>query len=131
MTSRPTAPADVVHAFMRTLEKNDFDTGLGYLSDTCEYTNPAPFGTVHGPDAARAVLGPMFAPVIENQLITLREASNGAVVIVERLDRHRFPTGWVELPVTGVFEVHDGRITVWRDYFDVATFQSGIAALPQ
>jgi limonene-1,2-epoxide hydrolase len=69
--------------------------------------------------------------VIENQLITLREASNGAVVIVERLDRHRFPTGWVELPVTGVFEVHDGRITVWRDYFDVATFQSGIAALPQ
>jgi limonene-1,2-epoxide hydrolase len=25
------------------------------------------------------------------------------------------------LPVTGVFEVVDGRIVAWRDYFDMAT----------
>ena len=31
---------------------------------------------------------------------------------------------WVELPVTGVFEVHDGLITYWRDYFDAATILS-------
>lgn len=131
MSSAPSAPIDVVHAFMRALEIGDFAAGLGYLSANCEYTNPAPFGTVYGPEAARAVLEPMFAPVVENQLITKREAVNGAVVMIERLDRHRFPNGWVELEMTGVFEVHDGKITVWRDYFDVATFQGGIAAVTQ
>ena len=29
--------------------------------------------------------------------------------------------GRIELPVMGVFEVRDGRIAVWRDYFDLAT----------
>ena len=129
MSTAPTTPVEVVHAFLRALETGDFATGLGYLAADCEYTNPAPFGTVYGPEAARAVLEPMFAPVLENELISRREAVNGAVVIIERLDRHRFPNGWVELPMTGVFEVHGGKITVWRDYFDVATFQGAIAAV--
>jgi limonene-1,2-epoxide hydrolase len=25
------------------------------------------------------------------------------------------------LPVAGIFEIRDGRITLWRDYFDKAT----------
>jgi limonene-1,2-epoxide hydrolase len=49
------------------------------------------------------------------------------VVFVERLDRHRSPHGWWELPVTGVFEVRDGLIAVWREYFDLATMQKGTA----
>jgi limonene-1,2-epoxide hydrolase len=40
---------------------------------------------------------------------------------MERLDRHRLNDKWVELPVTGVFEVKHGLITYWRDYFDAAT----------
>jgi limonene-1,2-epoxide hydrolase len=42
-------------------------------------------------------------------------------VFFERLDRHRLDFGWRELAVNSVFEVHDGKITVWRDYFDLAT----------
>jgi limonene-1,2-epoxide hydrolase len=37
--------------------------------------------------------------------------------------------GWAELPVTGVFEVVDGRITSWREYFDFATIERAMAAL--
>lgn len=36
-------------------------------------------------------------------------------------DRHRLDHGWRQLPVNSVFEVHDGKITVWRDYFDPTT----------
>ena len=43
---------------------------------------------------------------------------------MERLDRHRLAGGRVELPVTGVWEVHDGRITLWHDYFDAPTILS-------
>ena len=45
-------------------------------------------------------------------------------MFIERLDRHRLADKWVELPVTGVLEVHDGKITYWRDYFDAATILS-------
>ena len=64
---------------------------------------------------------PFFAPIRENEFVVLRTAAEGPVVVVERLDRHRLDHGWRELPVVGVFEVHDGRITVWRDYFDAMT----------
>ena len=64
---------------------------------------------------------PFFEPIHENEFLQLRRAADGAVVFVERLDRHRLDHGWRELPVNSVFEVHDGLITVWRDYFDLMT----------
>jgi limonene-1,2-epoxide hydrolase len=72
----------------------------------------------------RGLLEPFFAPTLENEFIIRHEVASGPVVFIERLDRHRLATGWVELPVTGVFEVHDGRITLWHDYFDVATIMN-------
>jgi len=85
---------------------------------------------VYGPAGVRAVLEPFFAPTLENEFVILREAAAGPVVFMERLDRHRLPSGWVELPVTGVQEVHDGRITLWHDYFDSATLATLLKAWP-
>ena len=58
-------------------------------------------------------------------------AVNGPTVFIERLDRHHYPGGWAELPVVGVLEVHDGLITAWRDYFDLATLQRNLAQVGQ
>jgi limonene-1,2-epoxide hydrolase len=100
----------------------DFDTALSYVSDDCEYENlPMPEAKVYGPAGIRAVLEPFFAPTIENEFVVLREAAQGPVVFMERLDRHRMPNGWFELPVTGVMEVHNGRITLWHEYFNLPT----------
>jgi limonene-1,2-epoxide hydrolase len=116
------SPTDVVNAFMKAFAADDYDTALGYIAPDCEYSNmPEGMPKVRGPGGVRAVLGPFFAPSLENEFIILRQVADGPVVISERLDRHRLATGWVELPVTGVYEVHNGLITVWRDYFDAAT----------
>jgi limonene-1,2-epoxide hydrolase len=117
-------PLDTVKAFMKAMEPLDYDTAATFLSDDCEYTNPPPIGTVRGPAGMRAVLEPFFAPTLENEFRVLRCVADGPLVMLERLDRHRLATGWVELPVTGVYEVHDGRITYWRDYFDLATIMA-------
>ena len=119
-----TSPLDIVRHFLKSMEVGDYDTALSLVSETCEYTNPPPLGTVHGPAAIRGLLEPFFAPTLENDLNIVREATAGPIVFVERLDRHRLADKWVELPVTGAFEVHNGRITVWRDYFDAATILS-------
>lgn len=115
------APLDVVTAFLKAMAVKDYDAGLALVADDCEYTN-VPMSTVRGPAGVRAVLEPFFAPTISNELIVLRHATEGPIVFVDRLDRHQLgPDRWAELPVTGVFEVHGGRITLWRDNFDLAT----------
>jgi limonene-1,2-epoxide hydrolase len=121
MVSTPTAPIDVVRAFLAAMEKGDYENGLQFIADTCEYANPGVLPTVFGPAGIRGLLEPFFAPTLENEFVISRSAVNGAVVFVERLDRHRLSDRWVELPVTGVFEVHEGRITLWRDYFNGPT----------
>jgi limonene-1,2-epoxide hydrolase len=123
-------PVDVVKAFMAAMAELDYDTAMSYVSDDCEYVN-VPIATVRGPAGIRGVLEPFFAPTLENEWIIRATAADGPVVFMERLDRHRLRNGWTELPVTGVFEVHDGRITAWRDYFDLATLQTGFARSPE
>jgi limonene-1,2-epoxide hydrolase len=117
-------PIETVKAFMKAMEPLDYDTALQFVADDCAYTNPPPIGMVTGPAGVRAVLEPFFAPTLENEFRILRELASGSLVMLERLDRHRLADKWVELPVTGVYEVHDGRITYWRDYFDAATILS-------
>ena len=123
------SPIDVVRAFLAAAEKKDFDTALRHVSDDIEYTN-IPMATVRGPAGVRGVLEPFFGPTLENEFVVIRSAADGPVVFVERIDRHRVESGWVELPVTGVLEVHDGRITVWREYFDSVTLATMLKSWP-
>jgi limonene-1,2-epoxide hydrolase len=44
-----------------------------------------------------------------------------------RLDRTRADDKPVDLPCVGVFELEAGKIKVWRDYYDLATYQKGLA----
>jgi limonene-1,2-epoxide hydrolase len=113
-------PAEVVTAFLDAMARKDYDAGLVHVADDCLYEN-LPMGRATGPQGVRQTLEPFFAPVLENELKVLRMASEGPLVFTERLDIHRLPDRVVELPVNGVFEVHDGKITVWREYFDLNT----------
>jgi limonene-1,2-epoxide hydrolase len=117
---QPTDPTAVVQAFLTAFEAMDFDTALEYLAADVEYTN-IPIGTLRGHDGVRQALGPFFAPIHENDFVVKHIAADGPVVFIERLDRHRLDHGWRELPVVGVFEIEDGLIARWREYFDMAT----------
>jgi limonene-1,2-epoxide hydrolase len=51
-----------------------------------------------------------------------RQISHGDLVMNERTDTMRRKDGGeIALPLMGVFEVRDGQIAAWRDYFDIAT----------
>lgn len=113
-------PLQTVRTFLDHMAVKDYDAGLVYVADDCVYHN-MPMAQVKGPAGVRAVLEPFFAPTIENEFRILRSVENGPLVFTERLDRHLVASGWVELPVTGVWEVRDERITLWHEYFDAAT----------
>ena len=115
--------SETVKAFLDVMMRKEYDKGLALVAPDIEYDN-VPIGKVTGPDGVRAVLEPFFAPTVTNEYKVLREFEGEGTVILERLDRHLLESGWVELPVTGIFEVRDGKIALWRDYFDAATLMS-------
>ena len=45
----------------------------------------------------------------------------------ERTDRFLVGEKWVEARVMGIFRLRDGKISEWRDYFDLAEFQAQMA----
>jgi limonene-1,2-epoxide hydrolase len=106
------SPLDVVRQFLKDMERLDYDAALHWVAETCEYVNPPPIPVVHGPAGVRGLLEPFFAPTLHNEFRLVREAA------------HQLADKWVELPVTGVFEVEGGKIVYWRDYFDAESILS-------
>lgn len=109
---RSRTPLETVRAFLAYMEAKPVGEAIGLINPECEYTN-IPMGIVRGPKENLVQLEPFFASIEENELIILRSAADVQVVCIERLDRHRSARGCWEPPVTGIFEVHEGLITVW------------------
>lgn len=122
-------PIETVNAFIAALEANDLDLACSMVTDDCEYDN-VPMIKVFGPDGIKGILGPMFAQCAAIEWIVHRQAESGQVVFNERLDRFKMPFGWIELPVNGVWEVRDGKISLWRDYFDAASYLKQMPSQP-
>jgi limonene-1,2-epoxide hydrolase len=120
-------PAETVTEFIHRIERLDLDAALELCADDIVYDN-VPMPTAEGKAATRDMLGPFVGGCSEVEWVVHRQAADGDVVLNERTDRFRIGDRWVELPVTGVWEVHDGRITLWRDYFDLGDFQNQLAA---
>jgi limonene-1,2-epoxide hydrolase len=65
------------------------------------------------------------APGIEGlEFRVINIAAAGPVVMTERVDVFKLPDRTFELQVMGTFEVSDGKIKAWRDYFDMNQFTS-------
>jgi len=120
--NRPT-PDEVVRGFIAACASRDVDEAVAVLTDDVEYDN-VPIGKVFGPAAVRAALtGDIFAAAADCEWVIVRQVSTGPVVMNERIDRFRIGDRWLEIPVVGIFELDDGRIRLWRDYFDLGGYR--------
>lgn len=123
-------PDEIVRTFINHIEAKNLDAACTLLTDDCEYDN-VPMSKVFGIEAVKQVLGPFVAGCSEINWVIVRQTSSGdsasGVVLNERVDRFNMGGRWVELPLAGVFEVKNGKIALWRDYFDLATFQKAMA----
>lgn len=121
--------SEAVRSFLAALEANDVDAALAYLAEGVAYEN-MPMDPIIGKAATGAVLRQFLEPASEVEWPVLREVATDRLVVNERLDRFRIGDGWLELPVAGFFEIDDnGLISRWRDYFDMASYTSQLAAL--
>jgi limonene-1,2-epoxide hydrolase len=117
-------PGEAVTALIKANEARDIDAILGALTDDIVYEN-VPMSVMHGHDEVRAMLGP-FAEMAERvEWEVLEQVEQGDTVMNERVDRFWLEGGHtIELRVAGMFKVRDGKVSVWRDYFDLGEFNS-------
>lgn len=117
-----TTASQVVGAFIAAVEAKDLDTAIGLLADDVSYEN-VPMQPIVGTAAVRAALNGFLGSAGEVEWKILREMAAGNTVANERIDRFQIGSGWLELPVAGFFEVDEaGKITLWRDYFDLNSY---------
>jgi limonene-1,2-epoxide hydrolase len=123
-------PDELVRTFIKHIEAKNLDAACALMTDDCEYDN-VPMSKVFGTEAVKQVLGPFVAGCSEIDWVIVRQSASGnldsGVVLNERVDRFMMNGRWVELPLAGVFEVKNGKIALWRDYFDLGTFQKAMA----
>jgi limonene-1,2-epoxide hydrolase len=109
---------DVIAELIKANEARDVDAVLAVMTDDVEYENVG-MGVCRGHDEVRALLGPFLAGAERVAWEVLAQLERGDVVVNERVDRFFLPGGKaVEVRVAGVFEVRDGKVRRWRDYFD-------------
>ena len=109
-----------VLAFVHAWNRLDEERIHGLMADDIVYHN-MPMKPVVGIAAVRAHLAAW--PVDECEWVVLNIAARGNVVLTERIDRFRRGADRIVVPVMGAFEVADGRITHWRDYFDMGALR--------
>lgn len=115
----------VVNAFMAAFDRKDLDGALALVTDDCYYDN-VPLGDMRGREKMREFLGPMMRGDDPVKFEVLRQVASDKLVMNERIDRFVMNGKQVALPVCGVFEVVDGKINFWRDYFDKGMFMKAL-----
>jgi limonene-1,2-epoxide hydrolase len=116
-------PIDVVQSFCDSWAKGDIDALMDYFTDGAVYHN-IPMDPMTGKDAIRAAIAGFTTGVDSVEFRVIHIGGNGNIVLTERVDIFRMPKATIELPVMGTFEVVDGKIAAWRDYFDLNQFMS-------
>jgi limonene-1,2-epoxide hydrolase len=112
----------IVQRFVAAWDGPDLDSVAGLLHPGIRFAN-GPLPVLEGRAAVMDYLraaGPFEA--CRWELLAL--AADGGRVLTERLDRLRVRGADIVLPVMGIFEVADGLIRHWRDYFDLAAYRA-------
>ena len=119
---------DLIRRFCDEFAKgSSVDEIVAYFTDDAVYHN-IPVDPAVGPEAIKAVFS-MFTTGVERMEFKIRNiVGEGDVVLTERVDVFVMPNVTIELPVMGTFEVRDGKIAKWRDYFDLNQYMSQLTA---
>jgi limonene-1,2-epoxide hydrolase len=107
--------------FIAAWSNLDSDELVGYFSEDGIYYN-MPTQPIQGKEQLKQFIGSFISNWTKTNWDTLNIIGEGDVVIAERLDRTEVGDIKVDLPCCGVFEMEEGKIKVWRDYFDMGTY---------
>lgn len=115
--------SELVIAFLKAWDDMDFDAAFAMMAPDIVYKNTG-YPDAVGHDAVRTTLKTLIDKTtpLTSEVHAIAENADGTVM-TERTDTMHLPKGPVPFPVMGAFDVQDGLITGWRDYFDASLFK--------
>ena len=122
-----TANEQVVVEFFKAFERKDLEAALSYLTEDCVHDDK-PVGIHQGKEEIRKFFAPQMKEMESFRAELKSTLSVGDMVMNERVDTVELQGGKKgALPVMGAFEIREGKIAVWRDYYDMASFTKQIS----
>jgi limonene-1,2-epoxide hydrolase len=117
-------PEEVVRKFCQAVARADVQELASFFTEDAVYHN-IPIAPVTGRAAIEATLAQFITPGARVEFELKGLAARDALVLTERVDRFEMGGKKIEIAVMGAFEVTpDGKISAWRDYFDMLQFTS-------
>jgi limonene-1,2-epoxide hydrolase len=115
--------SDIITRFCDTWKDKDRDALMDFFAEDAVYHNIPIDPPSVGKDAIRATIE-MFttAPESIDFVIHHQAESADGIVLNERTDTFRIGDATITLRVMGTFELRDGKIVAWRDYFDMQQY---------
>jgi len=113
----------MVRDFLAAWERRDTEYIVDHFTDDGVY-HSIPLTPIVGKAAIREFVAG-FAGVPPGRLVIHHQVASGNVVMNERTDYITLNGRPVTLPICGVFEIEDGRIKAWREYFDLGPAKVG------
>jgi limonene-1,2-epoxide hydrolase len=113
------SPSEVVQEFCSAFAAKDLKTIERLLDDKAVYHNVGLEPAVGREASMASITG--FIDMAESLEFEIHHlAAEGDTVLTERTDTMTINGVAAPIAVMGAFEVRDGRIVAWRDYFDMA-----------
>ena len=108
----------MIRDFLGAWERRDTEYIVDHFTDDGVY-HSIPLAPIVGKPAIRDFVS-RFADVPPGRLVIHHQIASDDVVMNERTDYITINGRPVTLPICGVFEIENGRIKAWREYFDLA-----------
>ena len=118
---------NLIERFWQDLYAREFEKLGNYFADDAHYEDvPTPDSGAVGPAAVIARLRIGLEPIEKYVHHTHRMVSEGDTVVTEHTEDWHFHTGEiVSLPFVSIHVIREGKISLWRDYWDLSTLMSG------
>lgn len=102
----------------------NIDRIMDFFTEDAVYINIPMEPANEGKAAIRGFIEGFAGNCSSIEFVIHNQVAAGNSVMNERTDKITMGDNTIELPVMGVFEIRDGKISAWRDYFDMGPFKA-------
>jgi limonene-1,2-epoxide hydrolase len=116
----------LIREFLAAWERRDTTFIVDAFTDDGVY-HSTPLEPILGKAAIREFVQ-SFEDVPPGRLHIRHQVASAELVMNERIDHITMNGTLVHLPIMGVFEIEDGHIKAWREYFDMGPVKAAYVA---
>jgi limonene-1,2-epoxide hydrolase len=116
----------LIRRFIEVCVRADADEFASYFCEDAVWWN-SPWKPIEGREAIREALRRGAEQMTALPWEIRHIVAGGDVVMTERVDHFLVGVKRVSVPCMGIFELREGKIAAWRDYWDLKQFEAQMA----